>query len=314
MKVEPYYTSACLLVTKDGYQLYLTEKEDLGSIYADDIREIRRRGLLKDEIRKEIKSWKRIAVNYSSFLLSHSRLLGRKRKVDISKDLLKLRSRKDSLELKLMKRVCKYTDHVARKLLSSFTQFQRESDVATFIFDLASRSDAQLAFPPIVATNKRSSQVHPIPSYTTSFLGKITLIDFGFRMNGYCSDLTLTVFHQKPGKNELSLAESLECLIPEIEEKIEEGSWGRELFLVFKRFLSTFNRKPQHALGHGIGLEVHELPSLSELSRDRIKSGNTFTLEPGVYLKNFGLRIENCYLLKGRKLLKLTKTGGIFVL
>ena len=314
MRLEPHYTFVCLLVTKDSYKLYFSRGEEAGPLYVDEVRVVSKKDEFKSELKKEIKSWKRVAINYNSFLLSHSNLLGRKRKVDIGRDLLKLRSRKDELEVKSLKKVCYYTDLTARELLSSFTEFGKENELASFLFDRASKLGAQLAFSPIVATGKRSSQVHPVPSYTTSPLRRVTLVDFGLRMDGYCSDLTLTIFDRKPQESELSMIEVLDGLVQEIEEGIIEGLSCGKLFLRFKEILMRLNQKPQHALGHGIGLEVHELPSLSESSRERIQINSTFTLEPGMYLKDFGLRVENCYLLVNRKLLRLTKNGGIYVL
>ena len=80
------------------------------------------------------------------------------------------------------------------------------------------------------------------------------------------------------------------------------------IYAEVKTNLDKYHKYFTHGLGHGFGIRIHELPNLTEKSKDSIKNNQTFTIEPGIYPKNFGIRIEDDILIENNKVKVLTKT------
>ena len=145
------------------------------------------------------------------------------------------------------------------------------------------------AFRTIVASGKNSSFPHHVSEDV-----KITfpiVIDFGVNVNGYCSDVTRTIESPYEKKLEKILQELYSFIKPEIKAMDAEKFVRDKLNKESKYFI--------HSLGHGIGLEVHENPTLSIKSNDILEKNMIFTIEPGLYKKT-GIRIENDFLLNDR--------------
>ena len=142
------------------------------------------------------------------------------------------------------------------------------------------------------------------------------MIDLGVKWNGYCSDMTRTVFMGHPTKKQKRIYQTVlkaqRKSIDFIESSFKEGKTiaGREVDEIARKFIikSGFPNIP-HTLGHGIGKKVHEAFRLGPKSPTKIKEGMVFTIEPGIYIKGFGgVRIEDTFLLKNGKLESLTKS------
>ena len=127
-------------------------------------------------------------------------------------------------------------------------------------------------------------------------------MDLGVKHKNYCSDITRTVYLGKPSKKEkddynkvLKLQEEL-IKSKELDAK-KLDSKARKI--LGKDFI--------HGLGHGIGIEIHEKPLLTQKTKDKLKNNMVFTIEPGLYKKQ-GIRIEDDILIKNNKKIQLTKT------
>ena len=136
-------------------------------------------------------------------------------------------------------------------------------------------------------------------------------LDFGCFYNGYCSDLTRTIAIGKPNQKMLSIYnivnEAQQLGIDSIENNIS----AKKIDKIVRDFISKkkFGKYFRHSLGHGIGLQVHELPTISFKSDEKLKVGNVFTIEPGIYLPNIGgVRIEDDVLMKENGIEVLTTT------
>lgn len=167
------------------------------------------------------------------------------------------------------------------------------------------------AFETIVASGKNGACPHATPSDKKIADGDFVTFDFGAKKNGYCSDMTRTVAvgkisgEQQEAYKQVLLAhiEAAKMLAPgvkcgEVEAKAREILKQKDLDKYFT-----------HSLGHGVGLEIHELPRLSMSVQETLKIGDVVTIEPGVYIPDkFGIRIENMYVITASGSQSLTKT------
>lgn len=269
-----------------------------------------------DAIKKKLKKSriknKKIAIDFNLVNLNFKKILNRSfngfRAVDISSFCQKLRQIKDSNEIKNIKKACNISDKIFLKLTGNFNDFSSEKDIKEFIEKEIKKFQCEESFPAIVASGKNSS----MPHYETKNI-KLSkgfcVIDFGVKYNGYCSDITRTIFIGKPKPIDtwhynflLNIQKNtingiiVEDKCSEIYEK-SVASFGK-----FKKFFI-------HGLGHGVGIEIHELPNLTLNSKDILQENMVFTIEPGIYMpKKFGIRIEDTLIMKERAIC-LTKSA-----
>lgn len=161
-----------------------------------------------------------------------------------------------------------------------------------------------VSFEPIVATGSNAAIPHHRPTDRIIKAGESVVIDFGFKVNGYCSDFTRTVFLKKAPKKLAVIYEAADQAYHKALEGITAGMSGGEADGLARSYLKKHKLAKYfiHSLGHGSGLEVHEAPYLGPDSKDELANGMVFSIEPGVYLpKVGGVRIEDLvYMHKDR--------------
>lgn len=204
---------------------------------------------------------------------------------------------KDDSEIEHIQRAVAITDKVFKKILTVVRPGVPEKEIAAEISYWHMRYGADTdAFEPIVASGIRGALPHARASEKIIRKGELVTLDFGCRCKGYHSDLTRTIAVGKPS----SKARKLYAAVLQAQERAIEaaraGMTGSELDAVSRRSLrrAKLANYFTHSLGHGLGLQVHEMPRLSRLSRDVLLAGTVVTIEPGVYLPGFGgVRIED---------------------
>ena len=164
------------------------------------------------------------------------------------------------------------------------------------------------AFDTVVASGPNSSMPHAGVTDRALADGDLVVMDFGTRKSGYCTDTSRTLVVGEPDRRQQDLLEAvkeahdaaLAVLIPGIPaSEVDEAA---RKVIAGKGFAGNFS----HGLGHGVGLEVHEKPTLSSLSKDTLQPGMVFTIEPGIYIEGWGgVRHEEMVLMT---------TGGTEVL
>jgi Xaa-Pro aminopeptidase len=229
---------------------------------------------LKKDIRKNVKS-----VSFADV----SGIFG---------DLRKIKTKK---EIFYVKKACKIVDKIFMKLKRRFSKFKTEIDVVEFIEKEVKRENVELAFPIIVASGKNASMPHYFPKKVKLNKG-FCVIDFGVKYKGYCCDMSRTVYIGKPSNKEVDAYE-------EVLEVQEECITKLKIGVKFKS-VDKFSRekwKYPHALGHGVGIEIHEKPGFGGL--DKVEKGMVFAVEPAIYKSGkYGIRIEDtCVVEKGCK-------------
>jgi Xaa-Pro aminopeptidase len=162
------------------------------------------------------------------------------------------------------------------------------------------------SFPTIVAFGAHAAVPHHQTGDTKLKFGDEILIDFGCKINGYCSDITRTFLFGDDGKKE-EFKKAYAAVLKAhelVKERVTSGMLGKEADAIAREYLKSqgYGELFTHSLGHGIGLNVHEAPSVSMKGETPLENGMVFSDEPGVYLAGeYGIRIEDTVRLENGK-------------
>lgn len=227
-------------------------------------------------------------------LTSHTS--GRVHLVPVEGIIEEMRSVKDDGEIELIRSAVNVAAHAFGKSFSMLKSGCSERAFASELIRRTIMSGAEgTAFDIVVASGERSSLPHATFTDREFMTGDVVVVDFGAVVNGYCSDVTRTLL---VGNTSKKVEEAYEAVGRALDAAIENTRHGVEagtLYEVARGVLEEhgFADRFIHSLGHGVGLEVHERPSLSKGSKSVLEEGMVLTLEPGVYFKGeFGVRIE----------------------
>lgn len=261
--------------------------------------------------KKSIKA-RNIAIDKNNFTLNfykHFKKQFKKTKTkDIAFECLKLREIKTEKEIQLLKKSCAYADKILQKAIKNFTHFKTESQAVAFLEYESKKLGLELSFNPIVASGSNGSMPHHEPS-NSKIKNGFCVIDFGVKYKGYCSDITRTIYVGNPNKKEKEIYNLLLTIQKNVINQIKNNKKCSELYDFVVKSLGKYKNYFTHGLGHGVGVEIHEMPNLTLNSKDRIKNNMVFTIEPGIYLlKRFGIRIEDTILFKNKPIV-LTRTS-----
>lgn len=208
---------------------------------------------------------------------------------------------KSPKEIASIEKACKITDEIFSKIIRNF-DFGSERELALFIRREIKRRKLREAFPPIVTSGPRAgNEIHP--KYTKVPMEGFVIIDFGVRINGYCSDMTRTVFVGKPTAKDKMLY-ALVLKAQETAAKIAKpGVPCAAADAAARKTLGSYKKYFIHTLGHGVGKRIHEQPIIFyKREKFSFQEGMAVTIEPGLYIKGkLGIRIEDTY--------EVTKSG-----
>ncbi len=257
-------------------------------------------------IRKNKLKIKTIAIDKNNFTLNsymHFKKQFKKTKaVDLALDCLRLRAIKTDKEIKLLRKSCRCADKIMQKAIKNFKDFKTESEAAAFLEYETKKLSLEIAFNPIIASGSNASMPHHEPLNIKIKKG-FCVMDFGVKYKGYCSDITRTIYIGKPSKKEESIYNMLLTIQKNSTNEIKNNKKCSELYNFVSKNLGKYQKYFTHGLGHGVGVEIHELPNLTLNSKDRIKNNMVFTIEPGIYIpRKFGIRIEDTILFKDKPL------------
>lgn len=213
-----------------------------------------------------------------------------------------LRTIKSAQEIRVLKKaagLAAKSFNFAKKIIKPG---RKEVEIARELQYFMRRHGAEdSSFDIIVASGKRSSLPHGPVSQRKIKGNEAILVDLGCRISGYNSDLTRMVFLGKIGgtlrRNYEVVAQAQKMAIKAVKAGIEI----RQIDQIARQYISKNGLGPSfiHALGHGIGREIHERPAISPTNHDILKEGMVFTVEPGVYIPGWGgIRIEDMVLVK----------------
>ncbi|MEO0254897.1 MAG: aminopeptidase P family protein [candidate division WOR-3 bacterium] len=253
-----------------------------------------------DEIFDLLKEGKTLLCEKESLTLDlYEELKKKKLKIKpISSPVLDLRVYKNEEEIEKIRKAQKFSEKVLKKALSILKPDKtKEIELALEIEYEMKRNGFQVAFPTIVASGKHSALPHAKPRNVTIKNNSILLIDMGSVYKGYHSDMTRTFWvGNNPPDWFKEIYEITLNALSMVEEKIKIGMHVRDVDNIARSYITErgYGEKFGHGLGHGVGIEIHEKPSLSPRGKEIIDKGMVFTIEPGIYLENKGgVRIED---------------------
>jgi Xaa-Pro aminopeptidase len=225
----------------------------------------------------------------------------------------RLRAVKDATEIEAIRRAARIAEEAFEALVPQLRPGMTEMEAARRLDrGMEDRGAAGPAFPTIVAAGERSSLPHAPPTGRRLKRGEAVLFDWGARFGLYHSDLTRVLFLYRIPK----LFRRLYPIVLEAQKRalgrLKAGRTAGAVDAAARDYLKSRRHRKHfgHSLGHGVGLEVHEAPSLAPGAETKLKAGMVVTVEPGVYLPGRGgVRIEDLVLVTRRGYESLTSTS-----
>lgn len=222
-----------------------------------------------------------------------------------------LRKVKDEEEIKLMRKAGELTSEGMKAAYEAIKPGVREYEVAAEI-EYAMRKNGSwgTAFETIVASGVRSAFPHGGCTDRKIRKGDLVVVDIGATYQYYCSDMTRTIAAGKPSAKQKKMYEIVRLAQDKAFQAVKPKAKAKDIDSISRKVIKDAGCDEYyvHGLGHGVGLEIHEPPTLNSTSNDKLMVGNVVTIEPGIYFVDFGgIRIEDTVLVQKGMGEKLTR-------
>jgi len=252
-------------------------------------------------------------IDYNLFQLLNTKL--QKNNISFSADtdtFSKKRIIKNSREIKNIQKACAIVSEVFETVKKKIVPGMTELDIHFKIEEEFAKKHVVQSFKTIVASGPNSANPHHISGNRKIQKNDIVLIDMGCIYNGYCSDLTRTFFTGKANKHQKKIWDIVKLAHDKALINVKQEMKASDIDLLARQEIKKegYEKNFIHTTGHGVGLNIHEAPSISAKSKEILKDSMVITIEPGIYLdKKFGVRIEDTVLVtkKGYKVLTTAK-------
>jgi len=219
------------------------------------------------------------------------------RLVSAEEKMHQLRMIKDAKEIGIMREAARLADYGVEVGISALKEGVTEMEVVAAIeMALKQKGIQGMAFSTMVLFGEKSGLPHGIPDNRRLQEGDLVLFDLGVVLEGYCSDITRTVAYRSVGEQQREIYETVLQAQLNALGKCKPGTPIRELDKTARDVIKKagYGNHFPHRLGHGLGIEVHEYPSLTETNTDPLQPGMAITVEPGIYVEGVGgVRIED---------------------
>ncbi len=217
---------------------------------------------------------------------------------DITKEL---RITKTEEEIENIKKAQEISEKAFLYVLKNIKAGDTSKEIASLLdYKMNEFGSEEPAFSTIVVNEEESADCHGVPSKKKICNGDLILFDFGATYNGYRSDMTRTVAFGEVSKEKKKIYDIVYNAHILAAKSLKPGIKCMEIDKIARDYIGSFSYNDYfiHSLGHGVGLDIHEFPTLSTKSEDVLKEGMVVTVEPGLYFKNkFGIRIEDTYII-----------------
>jgi len=211
------------------------------------------------------------------------------------------RSVKDARELRLMREAGRLANVAMDALVKVLVVGEIEHRLAAEASYAMMRDGAEAhAFEFTVGSGPRSAYPHASSTGRRIERGDLIVVDVGASYCGYCSDITRTFIAGKPDAKKAEIYETVSRSHDAAYSAMKLGANCRDVDAASRKVISDagYGRNYTHSLGHGVGLEIHEPPSVSQTSNEILRNGNVVSNEPGIYMHGFGgVRIEDTILI-----------------
>lgn len=213
----------------------------------------------------------------------------------------KIRSVKTKEEIDSLRKAAALTDLGWNYIKEQICPGKQEKELALNLeFYMRNQGADHISFPIIAASGLRSALPHGIASDKIIEMGDFLTMDFGCRVNRYCSDMTRSLMVGKATDLQKRVYQTVLEAQQRALEAVKPGITGAELDHIAREIIENagYGDAFGHGLGHGVGLEVHEQPLINYKGTDPIQAGMVITIEPGIYLPDLGgVRIEDLVLV-----------------
>jgi Xaa-Pro aminopeptidase len=224
---------------------------------------------------------------------------------------LKLRATKDEFEIQLLTQAAAIADAALANVLSLLGESPTEREFAQSLDNAMFQGGATaISFPTIVASGPRSSLPHGQPTDRRISRGDVVVVDFGAEFHGYHSDCTRTFSIGEPSDKAVHAYQAVSAAQQRGVEASIAGASISEIDRLVRAVLADEGLVDRfvHGLGHGVGLQIHELPMFLSSETAALATNQVVTIEPGIYLPNeFGIRIEDSLIVRNSEPLVITK-------
>jgi Xaa-Pro dipeptidase len=310
------FESTSILVHKDGnMEMFLPWLEEETAKKCDaELHVFKSREERWNVLAEELKPYKRLGINYKEITHDNVQMLKKHHPsaefTNIAEAIRKTRLIKDDAEIELMKRSCDISSRAAENIVDYLKPGVKEYEIAAELAYMMQKMGAgDVGFETISAFGPNSTEAHYHSGDVALKDGDIVLLDYGAKYQKYISDITRTFVC---GRSSPELDEMYTTVL-EMQrvalDLIKEGANGKDVDAAVRRHIDGTKYKGRftHSTGHSIGLATHDGGVLSHLTDQPLKEGMVFTVEPGVYIPDFGgVRIEDDVLVKKNGLEILT--------
>lgn len=217
--------------------------------------------------------------------------------VNIEPTLEALRTIKDARELQILQQAAEMADFAVECGASLIKKGKSEqSIIAEIEYTLKKRGISEMSFSTMVLAGDKTASPHGKPGDRQIREGDFVLFDLGVVVDGYCSDITRTFVYKHASPKQEEIYQTVLWAEEAAIQQAKPGMRIGDLDLVARTIISDagYGDYFPHRLGHGLGISVHEAPSMSEDNNGVLKEGMVFTIEPGIYIPELGgVRIED---------------------
>lgn len=222
--------------------------------------------------------------------------------VPLTSTVEKHRLVKEEEEIAKIRTSVALNEKVFQQAYSSIAAGMTETELALHIEQTMRLQGAEeLSFPTIVATGARSALPHAVPGNVAILDNQPLMIDMGLVLDGYCSDMTRTFVPKAADDHYLKIHRLVRKAQLAGMKAVRAGVTAREVDQAARRVIADagYGKYFGHSLGHGVGMAVHENPRVSSLNRKKLRAGMVITIEPGIYLPDWGgVRLENMVIVR----------------
>ena len=237
---------------------------------------------------------------------------------NISKALANLRAIKDADEINKIITAQEITDKAFSYILGRIEEGRSEKELALELeFFIRNNGADNVSFNIVFVSGKNSSLPHGVPTNKKLNKGDFITIDFGADIDGYKSDMTRTVALGNISESQKEIYEVVLNAQESAINAINSGKVCSDIDKIARNIIKNagYDNFFGHALGHSVGLDIHESPSFSPLCNEIIKPGMVLSVEPGIYIPdNYGVRIEDLVVITGKGIKNLTKSNKSLII
>ncbi len=290
-------------------KLYIQHNEGLylNSDYPFEVREFR------EDVVTDYLGKRKIKLGVGDISMnSYQKLVDKLNNKPVISDIVELRRMiKSDYELELLRKSADIAKRGMDYAFELVTEGITEAEAAAEIESVIRREGSMS--PPfekgiLLASGSSGADIHAKPSLKKIENNSLVIVDLGARYNYYFSDMTRTIPGGRIGEEEKKAFDFVKNLEEEAIERLEVGMKVGEVHNFVEGKINKEGYDFYHSTGHGVGLEIHELPSISSKSDTLLSDGMVFTIEPGVYVpKKFGVRFEDTIAIKNKKFKVITR-------